>query len=129
MRANCSSWKAGTGKSFLINAISNLLILNDISFIIYASTGIDAMLIKGKTVHSAFSLFNNDDEIICGLNIDKPNGISMISVKVVIIDEVSMISAVVLDAANSGLQKIMAQKNSEYSDNPFGSKSFLYLDI
>ena len=83
------------------------------------------MLIKGKTVHSAFGLFNDDDKIICGLNVDKPNGISMTYVKVIIIDEVTMISADVLDAVNSGLQKIMAQLNSEHSDKPFGGKSIL----
>ena len=64
--------------------------------------------------------------IICGLNVDKPNEISMNYVKVIILDEVTMISAVIL-VVNSGLQKIMAQINSEHSDTQFGDKSFLFF--
>ena len=121
--------KAGTGKSFLIKSMINFLIANKIPYVTCASTGIAASLINGKTVHSAFSIYTarnyGEDNVFCSLDICKPNGFAMTYAKVVIIDEVTMISAKVLTSMEYGLRKIMSQKRSPLGLYPFGGKSIL----
>ena len=69
------SGKAGTGKSFLIDAITALLTSKNVSYITCASTGIAASLIRGRTVHSAFGIFTNSHgETISSLTISRPAG-------------------------------------------------------
>ena len=108
--------KAGTGKSFLIQTLTNYLTVKKIPFIICASTGIAASLIGGKTVHSAFGLYTqknrSNETVLCSLDVTKPSGFAMAHVQVIIIDEVTMISGKVLNAIEWGLRKIMAQMKS-----------------
>lgn len=122
--------KAGTGKSFLIHTIINYLTSNSIPFIVCASTGIAASLINGKTVHSAFGLFTKktgtlEEDVLCSLDVSKPNGYAMSKVQLIIIDEVTMISGKVLAAIENGLRKIMAQIHSPLQSLQFGGKSLI----
>ena len=121
--------KAGTGKSFLIKSIINLLKVQKIPFVVCATTGIAASLIGGKTVHSTFGLYsvkrNSMEEVVCSLDVSKPNGLALTYVKVIIIDEVTMMSAKVLSALEYGIRKIMAQFKSPFGVTPFGGKCVL----
>lgn len=122
--------KAGTGKSFLIKAIINFLKANRIPHIVCASTGMAASLIKGKTVHSSFGIYSmkssqENDNVCCSLDISKPNGFAMSRVKVIIVDEATMISGKVFGAMEEGLRRIMAQIRSPLQSSQFGGKSIL----
>ena len=123
------SGKAGTGKSFLINALKKFFITKDIPFIVCASTGIAASLIGGRTVHSAFGIFCNkkddNEEVFCSLDISKENGYAISFAKIIIIDEVTMMSGKVLLALNDGLKKLSAQKNDGNFVLPFGGRNVL----
>ena len=123
------SGKAGTGKTFLINALKNYFIANSIPFIVCASTGIAASILNGKTVHSAFGLFTkkneNCEDVYCSLDIAKENGYAISFAKIIIIDEVTMISSKVLESLNNGLKKLAAQKNDVHFDLDFGGKNIL----
>ena len=126
--------KAGTGKSFFIRVLINLIRLKNISYVVCASTGIAASLIDGFTVHSTFGIytkkFQNEETVLCSSDISKPNGYSVSFASVIIIDEVTMISAEVMNALNRGLKKIMAQKSDANFDKPFGGKSvWLFGDL
>ena len=121
--------KAGTGKSFLIHTLINYLISKSIPFVVCASTGIAASLIGGNTVHSTFGLFTkktkSNETVLCSLDVTRPNDFAMTYVKVIIIDEVTMISGDVLDAMEWGLRKIMSQIESVDREKMFGGKSLL----
>ena len=120
------SGKAGTGKSFLIDAITALLTSRNVSFITCASTGIAASLIRGRTVHSAFGIFTNSHgETISSLTISRPAGHAIALCQVIIIDEITMVSRSVLDCLDTTLRKLAAQSLSPHYDAPFGGKHVL----
>ena len=123
------SGKAGTGKTYLINAIKKLLIANEIPFIVCASTGIAASIIGGRTVHSAFRIFaasyENKEDVYCSLDISRENGYAISYTKLIIIDEVTMMPGNVLYAINDGLKKLSAQKNDQNYALSFGGRSIL----
>lgn len=95
--------KAGTGKSTLLKYIQKL---ND-SFIVLAPTGIAAINVNGETIHSFFKLKP-------GYELDEATHVrisnNMIAeyagVNTIIIDEISMVRADVLDAVDVFLQRI-----------------------
>lgn len=109
---------AGTGKSFTLKEIVQWCKKNERSVAITSSTGISALAIGGRTVHSylsiglakcsAYQLYLNTamkkPEIIRKLN----------SLRLLIIDEVSMISAELLDKIYEYLQRVRK------SQLPFG---------
>lgn len=119
--------KAGTGKSFLIQAFRSFLEANSIPHVVCASTGIAASLISGRTLHSAFQLFSADqgETTICGLDISRPNGLAISRIRVCIIDEITMISSGCLDAIDQGLQKLMSHVSQPHRHLPFGGVSLL----
>ena len=119
--------KAGTGKSFLISALCHYFTVNRIPHVICASTGIAAMLIHGRTVHSTFNLSVNlgDESVFCNLHLNRPVGVAISRVSVIIIDEVTMLSSKCFDALDRGLRHLMAEANSPNFSRPFGGKSLL----
>ena len=120
------SGKAGTGKSFLIDALTALLTSRNLSYITCASTGIAASLIRGRTVHSAFGIFTNPHgETISSLTISRPAGHAISLCQVIIIDEITMISRSVLNCLDTALRKLAAQSLSPHYDAPFGGKHIL----
>ena len=107
---------AGSGKTFLLNKFVAYLKEKKIAVGITASTGIAATHLNGRTIHSW-----------CGLGIEEKMNASVKKsiaksdvkerikkTKVLIIDEVSMLSAKRLDLINQVCQKV--RKNTE----PFG---------
>ena len=127
LQTNCFVMgKAGTGKSFLISCLRKYFTANSIPYVVCASTGIAAMLIGGRTVHSTFNLSTDaNDQAFCHLHLDRPVGVAVSKVAVVIIDEVTMLSAKCFDALDRGLRILMAESSSPDRDKPFGGKSLL----
>ena len=120
------SGKAGTGKSFLIDALRAFFTAQNISFITCASTGIAASLIGGRTEHSDFGIYTNSHgETISSLSIARPAGHAVSLCQVIIIDEVTMISRSVMTCLDSTLRKLAAQSQSPNYDAPFGGKHVL----
>ena len=100
---------AGSGKSTLIDLIKNRLKL---SHLLVAPTGIAALNIGGSTIHSIFRVpFGPCPET---KKIDGMGGIILRNLELLIIDEISMVRADVLDAISNSLQ--IHKKNKK----PFG---------
>jgi hypothetical protein len=108
---------AGTGKSYLLNQYIDYLKSNQIIPVVVAPTGIASSHIGGKTIHSYFSLGirnNISDVFIYGL-LEKSYLVTRFGrLRVLIIDEVSMVSPEIFEAMN----KIL--KAFKQSDSPFG---------
>lgn len=108
--------KAGTGKSTLINYLQYIME----KCIVVAPTSIAAHNVKGSTLHSFFGFpihaFNPED-------IKAPNHIMPLvrDLDLIIIDEVSMVNAAMVDAINNILREIKA------NDLPFGGISILFV--
>lgn len=115
--------RAGTGKStfvhyFVQNTGKNVLVL--------AFTGIAAMNIGGQTIHSFFRLplkplLPGDEEITLFRKHDRRRKIIR-EVDTIIIDEVSMLRADVLEAMDRSLRM-----NGGRGDLPFGGKQIVFV--
>ena len=117
---------AGTGKSFLIDAIKQLIWQeNRIASsylrgcILAAPTGIAAFGIGGETVHTAFSLQVKQFKEL------SPNSPSLAALRrnwkdlqAVIVDEVSMLSAALLGNINSRLNQVFNTPNALFGNCP-----------
>ena len=122
------SGKAGTGKSFLISCLQSLFTMRSIPYVTCASTGIAATLIGGNTLHSTFGLFTTtNDETICSLDISRPRGYAISLCKVIIVDEVTMISRGVMNALDAGLRRLAGQSNKGDPTLPFGGKCVILV--
>lgn len=102
--------KAGTGKSTLLQGLKKF---TKKKFIVAAPTGVAALNIGGQTLHSLFKLsikFQEPDDI----KISKSTAKLLSKIEMLIIDEVSMLRADILDAIN-----IILQKSKEIYE-PFG---------
>ena len=120
--------RAGTGKSFVISCLQALFTRMDIPFVTCASTGIAASLINGQTLHSTFGLFTDRDGIThCSLDIGRPRGYAISLCKVILIDEITMISRSVLEALDAGLRRLAAQVRHDAGDLAFGGQSVIFF--
>ncbi len=102
--------KAGTGKSTLLQGLKKF---TKKKFIVAAPTGVAALNIGGQTLHSLFKLsikFQEPEDI----KISKSTAKLLSKIEMLIIDEVSMLRADILDAIN-----IILQKSKEVYE-PFG---------
>ncbi len=106
--------RAGTGKSTFINYFRNI---SKKKILVVTFTGIASVNSKGKTIHSLFKfpprLINNSDI--------KPLPPYMKYVDVIIIDEISMVRADLLDAIDVSLRK------SKKSNIPFGGIQMIFI--
>ncbi|MCG8410846.1 MAG: AAA family ATPase [Bacteroidales bacterium] len=95
--------KAGTGKSTLLEHIRNL---PDQNMIVLAPTGIAAINVKGETIHSFFKLkpgYELDEAYNARLNKKKTSKYR--AIKTILIDEISMVRADILDAIDVFLKR------------------------
>ena len=104
---------AGTGKSYLINAIRHLFKEHDCvpSLKITAPTGIAAANIRGSTIYSLLSLMTHN---LTGERLHRIQ-MAMADVKLLVIDEYSFLSVANIDKLHEQLHKIFPQ-----SARPFG---------
>lgn len=115
--------KAGTGKSTLLKFIVEIIAKN---FVVVAPTGIAALNANGETIHSFFRfplrpLLPEDKEIkIFFENSEKRKIIS--AMDTLIIDEVSMVRADLIDGIDFSLRK-----NGGNPNLPFGGKQVIFV--
>lgn len=112
--------RAGTGKSTLLNIFRNTTKLNAVFL---APTGIAALRIKGQTIHSFFRF---PPRMITAADIQRHFLVGKLvrKLEVLIIDEMSMVRADVMDAIDISLR---IHKNNQ---NPFGGvKLVLFGDM
>lgn len=110
---------AGTGKSTLIRTARSLFSRSHPSraLQVVAPTGIAAENIGGRTIHSFFR-FPPDDFPKTGYRVDNPedkNDIALIrKTDVLIVDEASMVSPILVDAIDDALRKLMGNPNKVF---------------
>lgn len=105
---------AGTGKSQVIKIFRQIKAMHQINIPIVASTGAAALLVNGITFNSYFGLgimSGGKDETINRAMGKRSVCERIIYTDVIIIDEISMISGEVFQAANELCQKIRRNKN------------------
>nr|CAG8647360.1 5914_t:CDS:1 [Entrophospora candida] len=83
---------AGTGKSYMTCHVVNMLKSRKIEYLLLSSTGVSAQSIGGRTIHSALKIrqFNNHYQTL--LLDDETLKAELLKIKVIIIDEISMVS-------------------------------------
>ncbi|CAG8776988.1 24638_t:CDS:2, partial [Cetraspora pellucida] len=87
---------AGTDKSYLIKLIINHLRSQHQNYLIMAPTGVTAQNINGKTIHSQLKIRpSSTNHMSLALN-NQEHCQYLLSIKVIIIDEISMVSASLL---------------------------------
>jgi ATP-dependent DNA helicase PIF1 len=101
---------AGTGKSFVMTQVIKWAKENDKKIGITASTGLSAYLIRGRTIHSflGIGLGKKSPEMMAQfvMSKNKPLMKRLIALDILIIDEISMIDAELLDKISSYLSII-----------------------
>jgi len=115
--------KAGTGKSTFLRVISQEL---EKPHVVLAPTGIAAINVKGETIHSFFQLpigpMLPGDKRLQDLKMRK-NKINLIKkLKLIIIDEASMLRSDIMDAIDRILRQVTG-----YNNSPFGGKQLLLV--
>ncbi|GBC12209.2 PIF1-like helicase domain-containing protein [Rhizophagus irregularis DAOM 181602=DAOM 197198] len=97
---------AGTGKSFMIHLIKNFLADKKTEYLLMAPTGVAAQNVNGKTIHSALYIRNTQTyfETLSHYNNQQFEKLSQI--KAIIIEEVSMVSSILLSFISSLFAKI-----------------------
>lgn len=110
---------AGTGKSTLL---SYFRAHNSKRMVILAPTGVSALHVKGETIHSFFKFKSNitvSDAIKLGRSIKRTDFLE--EIETIIIDEVSMVRADLMDCIDTYLRE--ALKNHL----PFGGKQMIFI--
>ncbi|XP_049268760.1 ATP-dependent DNA helicase PIF1-like [Rhipicephalus sanguineus] len=100
---------AGCGKTFVMRLVIDVYNrYNSNAFVMCASTGKAAVAVGGSTVHAAFKLSRSKTRDLRGLSDSELNTfcVAFCHIKVVIIDEVSMLSADKLDIIECHLRQI-----------------------
>ncbi|EKB48819.1 helix-turn-helix domain-containing protein [Cecembia lonarensis] len=131
--------KAGTGKTTFLR---NLATMTHKSYVIVAPTGIAALHAKGVTIHSQFLLplgsflpsrepegnFSNSGQIFTQFSLTRRHTLNaarkkvLSAIELLIIDEVSMLRADILDAIDFRLKSV--KRNF---DVPFGGVQVLFI--
>lgn len=108
---------AGCGKSTFLKVLEDKAKQKKVAYIKLAPTGIAALNIGGQTIHSFFKFnFNNDDVRYHPLVAEALGGVDLI-----IIDEVSMVRADLMDRIDKTLQK------NKRNEIPFGGVQILVI--
>lgn len=114
--------RAGTGKSSLLNYFRRNTTKKHV---VLAPTGLAALHVGGSTIHSFFgfplrTMFDNDPEIKAWGK-GHPRGRILRKMETLIIDEISMVRADLLDAVDQCLRLNMN------ADIPFGGKQVIFI--
>ncbi|XP_023311823.1 uncharacterized protein LOC108913689 isoform X2 [Anoplophora glabripennis] len=109
---------AGSGKSYLFQTLISKLRGEELPVLVACPTGIAASILKGgRTIHSVFKLpFDINETTTTGISPTTSEGRYIASCKLLIIDEVSMVTNLIFNIIERALRDIC-------SDNrPFGNK-------
>ncbi len=88
---------AGTGKSYIIHMIINMLNTRSSSYLLLAPTGVAAQNIGGKTIHSELRIISTYTGFRTRAYADKDLNTFLKKIDTIIIDETSMVSGELLD--------------------------------
>jgi len=114
--------KAGTGKSTLLNYFRKNTVKK---FVVLAPTGLAALQVGGSTIHSFFGFplrkLMKDDPEIRAWSKGHPRANILKNMDTLIIDEVSMVRADLMDAIDQSLRLNMN------NDVPFGGKQLIFI--
>ena len=122
------SGEGGMGKSLLIRLLVQYWRSQGKRVLVCASTAKAARLIRGHTVHHAFKLSTRNGGFITSrLDGEKhsPHWAWLYSRDIIVIDEISMLSASTLHGVNHALNHVMSLTASATSHDHFGLKSVL----
>jgi len=111
--------KAGTGKSTLLEHIR---MSPDKKIIVLAPTGVSAINVKGETIHSFFKLkpgYELDEAT--NARIDEKKRAGYKAIKTIMIDEISMVRADLLDAIDIFLRRVRE------NDEAFGGVQMIFF--
>lgn len=121
--------EAGTGKSHFIRYLKENYKkdgINKGNVVVLAPTGIAARHIEGRTIHHYFKLppkpLLDGDSSIRKFKHDPDKLEEIQNMDLLIIDEISMVDASLLDAVNTSLKR-----NTGVRDKPFGGKQVLLV--
>lgn len=105
--------RAGAGKSYLINYIIETL---KKPTILCASTGISATIIGGRTLHSQFLISNDQDAVESALQVkaSEKRYAKIKKAKLLIIDEISMVSDKLLNCVDKICRIVREQPNKAF---------------
>ena len=109
----------GTGKSFLLQAIVNQLEQNSKIIEVLATSGNAALLIGGQTIHSFFLL---NPELQSRIQYEDTSWKAIALTDTIIIDEISMMTAELLEKIESICRETVIEKNKQ---KLFGGKSII----
>jgi ATP-dependent DNA helicase PIF1 len=123
---------AGTGKSFTIKYIIELLKANNKNVGLTATTGTAAFIIGGQTIHSYMGMGIGEESIAdIFIKIKKKAGIyrTLVELDVLIIDEVSMLDAALLEKISDILCYVKSHslKDSGLLNKPFGGIQVIFI--
>jgi len=114
--------KAGTGKSTFIKLATTI---SETICQIIAPTGIAALNVNGKTIHSVFHLPQRfvlpNDPVLKGIKFFEDDEFAIINADLLVFDEVSMITSATLDCVDVVLKSLCK------SDAPFAGKKVLFV--
>jgi hypothetical protein len=121
------SGEGGMGESLLIRLLVQWWRSQGKRVLVCASTAKAARLIGGHTVHHAFKLGNKGGFVSSRLDAEKhsPHWAWLYSRDIIVIDEISMLSASALHGVNHALSHVMSLAASATSRDHFGLKSVL----
>ena len=108
---------AGTGKSTLIDVLRAEL---DRNLVVVAPTGVAALNVRGQTIHSFFQLPPGPQPR--ARRIQGPGRDVIAKMDILVIDEVSMVRADLLDAIDDALRVNTGRQNA-----PFGGKAVVLI--
>ena len=111
--------RAGTGKTTFLHNVQKKV--KNKNFITLAPTGVAAILAGGETIHSFFGLPME----VCGPgtigHMSQAHILSLIHADTIIIDEVSMVRADIIDAIDTTMRKYLR------TYKPFGGKQMVFV--
>jgi hypothetical protein len=97
---------AGTGKSYVLNLFVQHLQRTHKQYILLAPTGVAANNVEGHTIHSALRICQRDNQYITLALHNAELQHELKSVQVILIDEISMVAANLLDFISETFAKI-----------------------
>jgi len=106
---------AGTGKSHVTRLFVQFLDNKKIPFLLLAPTGVTAQNINGKTIHSAIRICQRDGHYMTLAFHNDDLYTELSKIKFILIDEVSMVSAQLLDFISNTFAQI------HHNNIPFGN--------
>lgn len=104
---------AGTGKSYVLNAARSYMSSIGLKYVVLSTTGRSALLVDGQTIHYFFGFKTTSFEIT-------RNKKTIKKLDLIVIDEVSMLSAFLLDMIDKGLRSIRG------NNKPFGGIKMVF---